>query len=273
MTITYRSLETIKEIEETASIYGTIWSADEREIIPPHLLIAIQHAGGLLLGAFDNGQMIGATVSFVGIRGETLLHWSHITGVVPGYQGRGVGSGLKWLQRQLVLEQGLDCVAWTFDPLQRGNARFNIRRLGCVCNQYHVNIYGQLDDELNAGLPTDRFEVRWWLKSDRVQRRTHTLPPEPDTHNLHRTLRRLPDGSPGEILWPGGHEPTIVEIPDDINRLRNERLDVAMSWREHTRQVFTRLFAEGYTVVDFVSQNTDDGQPGYGYLLKYGETD
>ena len=39
-------------------------------------------------------------------------------GVAPGYQGRGVGYRLKLAQREAVLDQGIDLITWTYDPLE-----------------------------------------------------------------------------------------------------------------------------------------------------------
>ncbi len=271
MTIQYRAIQTAAEIEQAVAIHEAIWSVGERDSIPAHLIRAVQHAGGLVLGAFDGELLVGFSLGFIGKRGEQILHWSHITGVTPAYQGRGIGSGLKWLQRRLVLEQGLDCMAWTFDPLQRGNAKFNMRRLGCVCSLYCVNLYGELEDSLNAGLPTDRFEVRWWLASERVRQREASGPPAVDITGIHRTLPCTADGVPGDVCWPVGQERTLVEIPDNINELRASRPDQALQWRLRTREVFTRLFEEGFWVTDFVSQR-EGSRVRHGYVLELGDT-
>ncbi len=266
MPIEYRPIISPEEIELVADLHGPIWSTDDRDAIPAHLLTAIGHAGGLVLGAFDGDRAVGFVVGFLGIRDGMVLHWSHATGVLPEYQGRGIGSNLKWLQRQLVLAQGYDCIAWTYDPLQRGNASLNIRRLGCVCNRYHDNFYGTMHDGLNTGLPSDRFEVRWWLNHERVRLRQYTLPPPPDIANAHCVLSQVDDGSPGPIRWPVGAAHVLVEIPASINHLKETQPDKALRWRLQTRQVFTRLFAEGFVVTDFVSQEAG-GQKRCWYLL------
>ncbi len=40
---------------------------------------------------------------------------------------------------------------------------------GVIRNTYHVNLYGELPDELNAGIPSDRCQVDWWLTSGRAK--------------------------------------------------------------------------------------------------------
>ncbi|GIS67390.1 MAG: hypothetical protein CM1200mP6_04580 [Anaerolineaceae bacterium] len=61
-----------------------------------------------------------------------------------------------------------DWVTWTFDPLQRVNAIFNLERLGATSQTYIKNAYGELDDDQNIGLTTDRVQVDWDLSSPRV---------------------------------------------------------------------------------------------------------
>ena len=52
-------------------------------------------------------------------------------------------------------------IAWAFDPLQAGNAHFNLARLGATAGRYIDNMYGERTDALNAGVPTDRLIAEW----------------------------------------------------------------------------------------------------------------
>ena len=56
---------------------------------------------------------------------------------------------------------------WTADPLVRGNAFFNLVKLGATMVAYHENFYGVLEDGFNAG-DSDRVVLRWDLASDRA---------------------------------------------------------------------------------------------------------
>src|SRR5688572_9449358 len=132
-----------------------------------------------------------------------------MTGVLPPYQNSGVGYRLKLAQRQLVLAQGLDLVRWTFDPLQSRNARFNIEKLGVVIDEYLVNVYGASGSRFNAGLETDRFVPKWWIKSKRVRDhlagRAKSVPIEQGfasfPASIETTFRKyLP--RPGRVLTP-----------------------------------------------------------------------
>ena len=115
--------------------------------------------------------LAGFAYAFPGWRGGRALWYSHMAGVVPAYQGMGLGLRLKRAQRDAALAAGLDEIVWTYDPLQAGNARFNFARLGGIARRYHVDYYGVMTDGINHGLPSDRFEVDWQLRSPRVAAR------------------------------------------------------------------------------------------------------
>ena len=93
-------------------------------------------------------------------------------GCIRIYRDSGIGFALKRAQWQMVRHQDLDHITWTYDPLLSRNAYLNIARLGAVCSTYRRSEYGEMRDGLNVGLPSDRFQVDWWLNSHRVQRRS-----------------------------------------------------------------------------------------------------
>lgn len=139
-----------------------VWGCAANEIVPAHLLQAHQHHGACVLETRQNGELVGLLYAFPGPPGSDYLY-SHLAAIAPEAQGRGYGRQLKLAQADWARARGYRRIVWTFDPLQALNARLNIHRLGAVCNRYLIDYYGELDDELNRGLATDRFEVDWWL--------------------------------------------------------------------------------------------------------------
>jgi len=118
-----------------------------------------------------------------------------MTAVLPEYQGQGIGKKLKLAQREDALERGFDLVEWTFDPLQLGNANFNITHLGAIVREYLPNIYGNTTSQLDAGLPTDRLVAEWWIRKSRVQQILEGRPPRSTadvrTVRLPRHIREI----------------------------------------------------------------------------------
>ena len=171
MNLKIRTLSTVAEVRACEAMQRQVWAIpDDLEVVPLHLLVTIQRNGGLLLGAFDGDDLVGFVFGFPGISSNgKFKHCSHLMGVAPSYQSRGVGHQLKLAQREFVLDQGIDLITWTYDPLESRNAYLNIHKLGGVCRTYARDYYGPLTDGLGAGLPSDRFQVEWWIAAERVR--------------------------------------------------------------------------------------------------------
>ncbi|POH68265.1 GNAT family N-acetyltransferase [Cryobacterium zongtaii] len=131
------------------------------------MLLALDFAGNPVLLATQHGKPVGATLGFLGWTDGVHLH-SHMAAVVPWHRGGGVGYALKLFQRALCLEQGITEMRWTFDPLIRRNAHFNLVKLGAEVTGFLPDFYGRLDDVISGSDRSDRFEVRWSLDSPRV---------------------------------------------------------------------------------------------------------
>ena len=73
--------------------------------------------------------------------------------------GRSVGFALKVHQRAWALQHDATEIAWTYDPLIRRNAYFNLVKLGAWPAEYLPNFYGGMHDQINGGGDTDRVLV------------------------------------------------------------------------------------------------------------------
>ena len=267
-----RPLTTVAELHACEALQRQVWAMpDDLEIVPAHLLVAVRRNGGLLLGAFNGVELVGFVFGFPGISGSgKLKHCSHFMGVTPGHQGRGVGYQLKLAQREAVLDQGLDLVTWTYDPLESRNAFLNMHKLGCLCRTYVRDYYGPLSDGLSAGLPSDRYQVEWWIGSKRVRQR---LAGEPSKRTadaiaqVNATARTVGGHlTPGRVKL-GINAPTVrFEIPPDIQALKAADPALALEWRLAVRGICEAYFAAGYAVVDCHHRRTRDGGRSY-YIL------
>ncbi|MEJ7616837.1 MAG: hypothetical protein WKF30_07690 [Pyrinomonadaceae bacterium] len=116
------------------------------------------------------------------------------------HQNRGVGARLKWAQRQRAMSEGINLIAWTWDPMQARNAHFNLNRLGVVVRSMAANFYGT--DYASAGgdvgLDSDRLFADWHLNSTRT--------------------KMLAGGEDARFLSPPA---TTIEIPSDWLALVN----------------------------------------------------
>lgn len=216
--------------------------ADESYVVPVATLVGANVHGGLVLGAFlEDGSAVGVSFAFLGRIGGRIGLYSQLTGVVPEYQGRGLGKKMKQAQFMVAEAEGLPCVAWAFDPLQAGNARFNLEALRATASHYVVDMYGPRTDALNAGIPTDRL-IAVWEPGPLVR------PLVPDSP--FATLPSLIDPTGPKLLPISPAWPTfLLEIPIDLPSLRSSDPDLASRWRLVVREAFTVAFEAGYRAI------------------------
>ncbi|MER3601975.1 MAG: hypothetical protein C4339_04560 [Nitrososphaerota archaeon] len=269
-------LSSVEQLKECEAVQRSIWGS---EPIPATLLRAIQDNGGLVLGAYDEQEkMVGMLVGFLGRREGKLIHYSHICGVLEEARYRDIGFQLKLAQREFALSQGLDLVLWTFDPLQGANAYFNLHKLGAVCRTYYRNYYGLMEDRLNAGLESDRFLAEWWIRSERVEasisgRRAASTLAELMSQGAKLVTKTRPLRSGMRAIISYGLDveapALLIEIPDNINALKEQSLEAAREWRRATREIFEHYFAKGYIATDLLSERAGATRRNY-YLLERG---
>lgn len=236
--VTVRSLTDLSELSDAREIFDTVWpSVAGGSQVQANLLRAIVHAGGYASAAYAGDRPVAAAFGFCGRhRGadgawHDLLH-SHMAAVLDEVRDRHIGTTLKLHQRLWALEQSIPVITWTFDPLVRRNARLNLLKLGVEVRGYEVNFYGDMDDALNSGDPSDRVFAWWVVASDRAERAAcGGLEPLTDIE-IESSDRRF-----------------VVELPDDIVALRSSDPDDALRWRLLVRDRLTSAFDEGSVII------------------------
>ena len=250
--ITIRELKSMDELNATVPLQKAVWGMEDAEASSPHTLKAVQSSGGAVIGADLDGRLVGFCFGFGALRDGEVWLWSHMTGVHPEAQRQGVGYRLKQAQRDWALRQGYRLMAWTFDPMQAGNANFNFNRLGVTARRYSVNHYGAMQDGLNAGLASDRLVAQWQLDAP------PPLPPKDgiEKHSLEQSQKLVYVDGDGVISRRG--QPALtgdliygIEIPLDIADLKRSDRERARQWQLQVRQAMTDLLADGYIVSGF----------------------
>jgi predicted GNAT superfamily acetyltransferase len=285
MSTTIRLLETAEDMSAVEDLQREVWPGSETDVVPAHLLITAIHNGGLVLGAFMEDRMVGFVFGFPGLEktpdGPRAKHCSHMMGIHPEFRDAGLGFALKRAQWQMVRHQGLDHITWTYDPLMSRNGYLNIARLGAVCNTYRRTEYGEMRDGLNLGLPSDRFQVDWWIHSRRVQRRLSKRARKPLMleHFEKAGIQPLYSLAPAKSGWPRPPEHfstpdgrlLLAEIPSDFLKLKDSDFPLARDWRFFSREVFEGAFTAGYIVTDYIFERLQ-AIPRSFYVLAHGES-
>lgn len=221
-----------------------IWGGGDS--VPANLMKALAHAGHYLTGTWSKGDLVGVCIAFTyGPARSNSLH-SHISGVAAPHQGRGIGFAMKMHQAAWALERGLGSVTWTFDPLIRRNAWFNLVKLGARAEDYYPDFYGEMSDGINSGEVTDRVLAVWDL---------HQAPAAIDVSDDAVVILRSGAGDQPEDqpAWDGGQ--LLCQVPSDHLELRRRDPGLGRKWRESVRATMGRAMTTGYHAVSI----TPDG--------------
>ena len=211
-----------EKAHELAQVLSAVWGGAEP--ITPDVIIAIMYAGGYasLASQIIDGkkQFVGGSLAIVGNH-QRKLH-SHVTGVIDAATNHGIGRALKEHQWLWAKENNFSAISWTFDPLVRRNAHFNLIVLGAKVVKYCQNYYGEINDTINAGDQTDRLVVERQVEGLSV--------------------------APSASICVANDADLIIQTPPDIVSLRNIDRDTATRLRLEQRNSFEAAFANSLSV-------------------------
>jgi len=263
--IIIRQAQSAGDYQDCEKVQYWAWGIPDSELVPFHILKPISEKGGLVMNAYDRaGRPVGTSISFLGSVHGQLVLYSHMTGVVPEYQSRGVGLALKLKQREYAIQRSLDLVCWTYDPMQSLNNWFNLNKLGVITRTYYVDYYGDMPDRLNRGLESDRFFAEWFVRSGRVEKRLtsgYPLAREPPDASLIVNPSRLKGGlrAPAEKAnLELAEQSVFVEIPYGYDSYRKSDPSLLQAWRVTTRRVYQHYFDLGYVAT---AAAVDESEP------------
>lgn len=278
--ITFRTLTDIADFNTMEEIQLSVWGPHMPT--PSHQSYTSTHVGGVSIGAFDADRMVGFCYGFPAWDGRAAWLHSHMLAVLPAYRKSGLGEELKWLQRAAALARGYRLMTWTFSPMEAANAYLNLAKLGAVVRRYMPNYYGEMNDALNRGLPSDRMWVEWELTSPRVEALA-TARPDPAApgaaggtgagrlrSGVNPALPILLPVAPGSP-WPRPGEPDLapdgrpgagLPVPWSFQHLKQHDGPLAAAWCQRVAAVLQHWFAAGYAATGFAAPPPPDRRPG-----------
>lgn len=260
-----RELTTLNELQLAESLLSDIWGRPhDSPTIATDLLRAFSTTGNYVAGAWRAHELVAAAAGIHGRGEEGVYLYSVVAGVRPGHQTNHVGFALKQHQRAWALARDLGLITWTFDPLVRRNAYFNITKLGAEVTGYHEDFYGPMHDALNRGDESDRCVVSWRLAGERARAAAAgTHPSESSDAERDDAVRILvagPDGEP--VCGPVAGDVLLAWVPDDITAMRARHPQQARAWRAAARATLGRALAAGYTAVGMLRSGWYVLEPG-----------
>jgi len=235
--VTLERLITVEDADRINDVIDRTWGGQhlDREVVR-----ALAASGNVSWGAIDGDRLVGFVLGWAGVDDGGLHVHSHMLASVPDSRHRGVGSALKFAQRAQALDQGIERMRWTFDPLLARNAWLNIGKLGAMIDGFERAFYGSMQDTLNAGERSDRAFIAWDLLREPGSR------PTPGAADLVRDA----DGEP-EVVEGAGEGPVAIAIPREYVEVRAADAARADRWRDAIAHAIEGSLAAGRVGVAF----------------------
>ena len=218
--VTFAPLTTVTDADRINQVIERTWGGQhlDREIVR-----ALALSGNVSWGAVDGEDLVGFVLGWAGVDDDGLHVHSHMLAAVPDHRHRGVGEALKLAQRAQAMDQGIDIMRWTFDPMVARNAWLNLGKLGAVVDRFERDFYGTMSDSINEGERSDRFTVLWDLRREPGGRSVEGPRVDAVTH--------AGDGAPVRSdIDPA--QAASIEVPGEYHELREADPRSAAAWRD-----------------------------------------
>jgi predicted GNAT superfamily acetyltransferase len=214
-----KPIKSMEQLSELVNIQRNAWGFTDLEIVPSQMFRSIDLLGpnGIVLGYFIDDKIVGFISTFPTSNPKEVL--ADMGAVYPEYQNRGIFYKIILELHKIMKINKVDKIFGTYDPLESINAYTYIRKLGGVVTRHYENYYGSWKSRIHSGLPTDRFRIEW-------------------------NLKKKDNYSNEDIKY--------VDIPLNIQELKNKNFKLAMEWRMKTRKSFNDLIEQQkYIGVEF----------------------
>jgi predicted GNAT superfamily acetyltransferase len=199
--------------------------------------------GGLTLGAFVDGRLVGYSYAVPGFDERPFLLSCGLA-VAAGFESRGVGLALKLAQARHARRAGYEVARWTTNALASRPLRLYLSKLGGRLVRYRPDMYAGV---VSTPFP-DEVEVEWELADAGPPRQRHGGEPPPAVTTSREEpsgLRRLAGLDEAALEMPVLPSYS-VEIPWDRAALARDAPGLARPWIAGVRTAMQALLSVGY---------------------------
>lgn len=262
MEIIIEELNTHQQFLDMLDLQDKIWHLSDRDKLSPITLRSLSMEYplmGLSLGAYYKDDIVGFVVCIPSRLPNTIF--GLMMGVLPEFEGKNISDKLVGKVIKFCIEKNITKICWTFEPLDRKLAYFYIEKYGAIVVKY-LSDYYQVDDEINKGLPIDRFIADINPLSQRICERINRTTSE---KTISEIINKNPIVTIDEMPT---NSSVLIEIPENYQIIKKTKPDIANKYRMDTRKLFDEyLNNREYFISDFISATVDDGRR-YFYLLE-----
>lgn len=231
-----RVITEIGEFSELLHIQKSVWGFNDIDIVPANIMRAVSdemNPNGIVLGYYLNEKIIGFILTFPTSNPKEVL--MHMLAVSKKFQCENIGYKLMLELKKILQSQNIDKIFWTYDPLESINANLYIKKIGGIITHYFMDYYGPIKSKIHSGYPTDRFRVEWYINDLKMNKKIRH---ECDTL---------------ELEYINNTDLKYVEIPLNIQEIKNKNMVKAIKYRMKTRKLFYEdIEQNNYIGIDFV---------------------
>jgi predicted GNAT superfamily acetyltransferase len=257
-----RELKTPDEINRCIELQGEIWGLDELGRMSPVTLDAMvseKPKMGIVLGGFLHDEMIAIQIAMPTLEPHTV--YLHMLGILKKYRSLHIGYYMQEHLFQILRGLQIKRALWTYEPLEGKNANNYLIKSGARVIKYFADHY-KVKNKMSGGMPIDRFLAEVNLDDEFHTGVTHERIP---VLSFGEALQKFPVAKPDYMPET---DKVLVEIPDDLQKLKADNMQEAKKFRVDTRKIFTEYINNRGFFSEYFYTSVIDGKRKNYYLLQ-----
>lgn len=236
---------------------------------PPDVLRDIVNTGGLVLGGYVQGELVGFSICLAAVDEEGPYLFGRATGILRGYRDQGLGRQFKIVQRAHVVTVGLTRMKWVFSPLVARTAHFHCTSIGAVCRSYESDYHESTGGRRSPYAAKDRLIATWEVTSPRVDARMRGERPSP-VEGTWVTRVDVEGSLPllVETDLTRSEKRLFIEIPPELDAYWDD-LDALVPWRRGVGELLEKYInRDGYMVTECLAPVVKDLRRPFYVLMR-----
>lgn len=261
-----RPLTNFSEFDVLVEMQQRFAGIESWEVYPKKLFKVATQYGGAAFCLFDRkNRPRGFAYHIPGRLNGELIGWSYLLIVDDKLQNTRWERLLRQAQKERALDNGINKLYWTIDPLDIPAAKLNFSEIGTRGVRYLAD-FPDKSGRIFQGLPmADRLLLEWDLKRD-----TRAATPARNTSTTNRDtviIEISRDNLPADPDLTLDDTELLLPVSTSIESHVMLGSDEYTAWRKVTRAAFIHYLSMGYNAISFLPE-FDPGKEIAAYLLE-----